>query len=205
MREACTRGAEDAVWLIRPIKLLQTLRGSCSPRGPGYKLDPAHYRGAEAAGPTSGQLRSTQHPLPFRGPSSLCSPRHPSGSPCPPGPDIGAPCSPLYYPGPQSSSRAALSPHFLSPGRGSSGLIKGFGLREPPQVTHHPESPPLITTVQSRPGGFAPGALAMRWALVYVRGAGTLKLGLVTAPLCLSLLLCAMGVMMLPTSQGGGG
>lgn len=105
------------MWLMCPIKLLQTLLRQLLPAGPWVQIGSVSLpwggvSGAREWWPAQAAHRGPSPALPYLGPtvtpSRICSLQHSSGSPCPPGSDIGVPCIPPYYSDPILGSSRAL-------------------------------------------------------------------------------------------------
>lgn len=113
-----TRGAQErAVWLMCPIKLLQTLLRQLLPAGPWVQIGSVSLpwggvSGAREWWPAQSAHRGPSPAPSYLGPavtpSSLCSLRHSSVSPRPPGSAIRVPCVPPSYPDPIPGSSRAI-------------------------------------------------------------------------------------------------
>lgn len=143
------RGAERrALWLMCPIKLLQTLWRQLLPAGPWVQIGSVSLPRVVSAGPESGgQLSGTR---PAFSPLLNLGPLQP-----PPPPRLRSLQYPSGLPGPArlltvltpacSSPRAPPSPHALSPVMGVSCSVGGPVSGSPSQVTQQNVFPPLIT------------------------------------------------------------
>lgn len=155
-RGACvrpsTRGAEErAVWLMCPIKLLQTLPRQLLPAGPwvqigSVSLPRGGVSGARKRWPAQLALGRPSPALPNLGPP--CSLRHPLGSSGPLGPETGAPCTSPCHPDPHPQQPGGPSEPSLSFSRkiGVPGFIGGPAQGHCSWVTQPTLFPPLIIT-----------------------------------------------------------
>lgn len=143
----CTRGAEErAVWLICPIKLLQTLPWQLLPAGPWVQIGSVSLPQGGVSGPESGgQSVSTQRVRSHSAQLGPCGPcEHlltpaPPGSPGPLGLNVGAPCIPVCHPDPHGRSGLLWASLPFSKGGGFM-LCKGCHVRKPSRAPRKPAS-----------------------------------------------------------------
>lgn len=142
----CMRGAEErAVWLMCPIKLLQTLPRQLLPAGPWVQIGSVSLPQDGVSG--ARERRPAQHtegPLPLCPSWTCCAPLEHLLTPAllrfptPPVSNTGAPCTPLYYPDPHPwQLNGPSEPLFTSSRNGDFVLYRGASLRKPSQVTQH--------------------------------------------------------------------